>query len=220
MGQLTIAAVCLIIAVAAAFVSANATRNDPIFSLSPPVKDTAPHSVVPDVPEARRLDLHRTFFTAWAALLLVTPALCLFPFRRSSAKAAGYWLAFWTASYLAFLIHLYWAIFVIFGGDWARISNSPRVSAPVIDIVFAAWWGVDLLLAWAVRDDKSLVKFERVLIYLMAIALFIAGSAIEGEIWLSKALGFTSAGAIALALFVWIVRHLRARTLNAVPASR
>ena len=214
--QLTVAALCLVVAVGAAFVAANVTRNEKIFSLSPPVKEAVSHSVTSnDISETRRVDLHRTFFTAWAALLLVTPALCLFPFHRTSPKAAGYWLAFWTAGFLAFVVHLYWAIFVIFEGDWSRISTSSRVSAPVIDSVFAVWWALDVLVAWTVQHESRLVKLERTVIYMMAAALFVAGSAIEGEIWLSKAIGFVSGGAVALSLVVWFTRHLRSRRLNA-----
>ena len=218
--HLTVAALCLVVAVGTAFVAASVTRNERIFSLSPPVKEGVSQSVTSnDIPETRRLDLHRTFFTAWAALLLVTPALCLFPFHRTSPKAAGYWLAFWTAGFLAFLVHLYWAIFVIFDGDWSRIATSPRVSAPVIDIVFAAWWGLDVLLVWIVPRESRFIKLERAVIYMMAAALFVAGSAIEGEIWLSKAIGFISGGAVALSLLVWFTTHLRDSRLNAATPS-
>lgn len=213
--QLTAAALCLVVAIGTAFVAANVTRNERIFSLSPPTKEPISQSVTSnDIPETRRVDLHRTFFTAWAALLLVTPALCLFPFHRASPNAAGYWLAFWTAGFLAFVVHLYWGIFVIFEGDWSRISTSPRVSAPVIDIVFAVWWGLDVLLAWTVHRESRLINLERTVVYMLAAALFVAGSAIEGEIWLSKAIGFVSGGAVALSLLVWFTRHLRDRRLK------
>jgi|GEM_PF-718755 len=214
--QLTVAAFCLVVALGTAFVAANVTRNERIFSLSPPVKKPESQSATSaTIPEARRVDLHRTFFTAWAALLLVTPALCLFPFHRASSKAAGYWLAFWTAGFLAFVVHLYWAIFVIFEGDWSQISTSSRVSAPVIDIVFAVWWGVDVLLAWLVPHESRLVRLERTFIYMLAAALFVAASAIEGEIPLSQTIGFISGGTIVLSLLVWFTRRLRDGRLSA-----
>src|ERR1041385_6988355 len=153
MRQMMVATVCLMLVLAAAFVAADATRSTAIFSLSPPPPKHEPGRVMPpDVTEANRLDLHRTFFTAWAALLLATPALCLFPFRRSSPAAAGY------------------------------------------------WWALDVVLAWTVRAENLPIKIERTISHLLAAALFILGSAKEGEIWLSKALGFTMAGAIAIAL--------------------
>jgi hypothetical protein len=208
--QLLIAAVCLVMVLGAAFAAAHVTRHDPIFKLTPPPDEAAPNVVAPaDVQEAQRLDLHRTFFTAWAALLLVTPALCLFPFRNSSSTAAGYWLAFWTAGLLAFAVHLYWAVIVIFDGDWSRITNTTRVSAPVIDTVFAIWWGLDVLLAWSMQRENRIIRIERTIVSLLAFVLFVAGSVIEGEIWLSKAVGFVMAGAVAIAVLAWLARRLR-----------
>lgn len=207
--QLLVAAACLVVVLGAAFVAAHITRHDPIFKLTPPPDKAAPDVVAPaDVQEAQRLDLHRTFFTAWAALLLVTPALCLFPFRNSSPAAGGYWLAFWTAGLLAFAVHLYWAVIVIFDGDWSRISNTTRVSAPVIDTVFAVWWAIDVLLAWAIQRENRIIRIERAIVSLLAFVLFVAGSVIEGEILLSKAVGFVMAGAVAIAVLAWLGRRL------------
>ena len=206
--QLLIAAVSLVVVLGAAFVAAHVTRHDPIFKLTPPPDKAAPDVIAPaDVQEAQRLDLHRTFFTAWAALLLVTPALCLFPFRNSSPAASGYWLAFWTAGLVAFAVHLYWAVIVIFDGDWSRITNTTRVSAPVIDTVFAIWWAIDVLLAWAMPRENRLIRIERTIVSLLAFVLFVAGSIREGEIWLSQAVGFVMAGAVAIAVLAWLWRR-------------
>jgi hypothetical protein len=205
MRPLTIAAVCLVVVLGAAFGGAYATRNDALFSLSPPPDKGTPN-VIPeaDVTQGERHDLHRTFFTAWAALLLVTPAICLFPFRNTSSTARGYWLAFWTAGLLAFAVHLYWAVIVIFDGDWSRITNTTRVSAAVIDTVFAIWWAVDVVLAWMLPRENRLMTIERAIVSLLALVLFVAGSVIEGEIWLSKALGLVMAGAVAIAVLLWL----------------
>ena len=217
--QMIIAMVCLALVLAGAFIGAQATRHDKLFSLSPPPPKDAPGTTQPpDLVEAQRLDLHRTFFTAWAALILVIPALCLYPFRRSSRTAAGYWLAFWTAAALAFAVHLYWAMIVIFDGDWGRISTSTRVSAAVIDTVFAVWWGLDVLLAWAVARENLLIRIQRAVVHLLAAVLFIAGSAIEGEIWLSRALGYVLAGAVVVSIVVALVRRVKGRTVAPAPA--
>ena len=193
--QLLIAAVSLIVVLAAAFIAASATQHEPIFSLSN------------DIAESQRLDLNRTFFTAWAAILLIIPALCAFPFRSSSPSAAGYWLAFWTAGFLAFAVHFYWGVVVIFGGHWSRIAHTTRVSAPVVDTVFTIWWGLDVLLAWTVRTRKLLIEIERTIVYLLAIALFFAGSALEGEITPGRALGFLLGGAVVISLIARLVRR-------------
>ena len=82
-------------------------------------------------------------------------ALVLFSWRRRSPVAARWWLAFWTAALVVFLVHFCWAVWVIFSGDWSRILNTTRVSAPILDTVFAVWWCVDVLIAWLWRSESA-----------------------------------------------------------------
>ncbi|MBW8467883.1 MAG: hypothetical protein K0M67_06450, partial [Thiobacillus sp.] len=138
-----------------AFAAAWWTRELPLFALTPPGGGAA------DMLPGQRQDLHTTFFTIWAALILVVPALCLLPFRDRSATAARYWLAFWTAALAVFLVHFYWAVVVIFGNDWSRILHTPRVSAPRLDTVFAVWWVADVLIAWLWRSEALWVRVQR-----------------------------------------------------------
>ncbi len=219
--HLLIAVICLVGVSGGAFLAASLTHEKKIFSLSPPPEKNAPPNVQvpPDIRETQRLDLHRTFFTAWAALILVTPALCTFLFRRSSKSAAGYWLAFWTASFVAFLIHFYWAVVVIFGSDWGRIFNTTRVSAALPDTIFTVWWGLDVLLAWLIQSEGVVVRVQRALIHLFAFVLFFAGSALEGEIWWSKALGFAMGAAVLFAFLIWLLRWLKRRSPTVADAT-
>lgn len=200
---LSAAAIALVLTLAAAFLAAWFTRELPIFSLQPPDGGAA------DILPGQRLDLHRTFFTIWAALVLVAPALCLFPFRHRSAFAAEWWLAFWTASLLAFAVHFYWAVVVVFGNDWQRILNTARVSAPRLDTVFAVWWVVDVLLAWLLRSEALWVRAQRWGVHLLAFVLFFMGAGREGELPASRALGWALAVAVALSLVLRIARALR-----------
>src|SRR6266700_578371 len=55
----------------------------------------------PAVPDHTVL-YYRVIFTIWAAILLLTPALCFHVFSRADAPNT-YWRAFWTFAYLAFL---------------------------------------------------------------------------------------------------------------------
>lgn len=219
--QMVVAAICLVLVLGGAFFTASLTREKKIFSLSPPPEKNAPPSVQvpPDIRETQRLDLHRTFFTAWAALILVTPALCTFLFRRSSKSAAGYWLAFWTVSFIAFLVHFYWSVVVIFGNDWGRIFNTTRVSAALPDTIFTAWWGLDVLLAWLVQSERVLIRIQRVLVHLFAFVLFFAGSALEGELRWSKALGLAMGVAVFISFLIWCIRWLKTRRPIAASAA-
>jgi hypothetical protein len=198
---LALAGLALVVCFAAAWWS----RDLALFSLTPPGGGPA------DVAEALRQDLHLTFFTIWASLLLATPALALFPAVRQSARAFQAWRIFWTASLLVFAVHFYWATVVIFGNDWQRILNTPRVSAPRLDTVFAFWWVVDVVLAWATRNDAAWVRLQRAGVHLLAFVLFFMGAAREGELVASRALGWSMAVVAGAGLVRWLVRR-RART--------
>lgn len=192
-------------ALAVCFAAAWWSRDLALFSLTPPGGGAA------DVAEALRQDLHLTFFTIWASLLLATPALALFPAIRQSARAFQAWRIFWTASLLVFAVHFYWATVVIFGNDWQRILHTPRVSAPRLDTVFALWWVVDVVLAWVSRTDAAWVRLQRAGVHLLAFVLFFMGAAREGELVASRALGWSMAVVVAAGLVRWLVRR-RART--------
>lgn len=211
--QMLISVICLVTVLGGAFLAASLTQEKKVFSLSPPPEKNVPPNIQapPDIKETQRMDLHRTFFTAWAALILVTPALCTFLFRRYAKSAAGYWLAFWTVSLIAFLVHFYWAVAVIFGSDWVTINKTTRVSAALPDTIFTVWWVIDVLLAWLIQSEGIMVRVQRALVHLFAFVLFFAGSAIEGEIWLSKALGFAMAAAVLIAFLIRLTRWLKRR---------
>lgn len=193
------------------FVSAWWTRELPLFSLAPP--DSGPA----DVSVAQRQDLHVTFFTIWASLLLATPALALFPSMRRSAGAYHWWRVFWTASLLVFSVHFYWAAVVIFGNDWQRILNTPRVSAPRLDTVFAMWWVMDVVLAWTLRPDAWWLRAQRAGVHLLAFVLFFMGAAREGELAASRALGWSMAVVVAGGIIAWGVKVRRPGTPRISP---
>ena len=203
--EVAVAAIAFIVIAGGAFIAASLTQHQQLFSLSPPGQTAH------DVEESHRLELHRTFFTAWVALILATPALCAFWFRSSSERAAHYWLTFWSVSYVAFMIHLYWAIVIFFDADWGRIFNTPRVSAALPDIVLAVWWGADVILGWLNLPETVLLRIQRIGVHLLAFILFFAGSALQGELPLSRALGFLMGGAVLISFVLWLIRWLKAR---------
>ncbi|WP_066260499.1 hypothetical protein [Hydrogenophaga flava] len=185
------------LALALVFGAAAWTRDWPLFSLSPPGGGAA------DVSLAQREDLHRTFFTIWASLLLAAPALAVLPLAGSSALAARLWRITWTASLLVFAVHFWWAVVELFGNDWSRVLNTPRVSAPRLDTVFAVWWCVDVALAWTVRPDRLWVRLQRAGVHLLAFVLFFMGAAREGELPVSRALGWGFVAVVAAGLIAW-----------------
>ncbi len=131
---------------------------------------------------------YRVIFTIWAALLLLTPALCFHVFSISGAPNS-FWRAFWTFAYLAFLAHLFWTVVVMFGLDWTLMFHSQEgvapnpemvVNHPGPDLFLAAWWGLDVLLAWLASDSK-LVRVQRGAVHLLAFVMFFGAFTLESK---------------------------------------
>ncbi|MDD0837462.1 hypothetical protein PSQ40_02645 [Curvibacter sp. HBC61] len=188
--------------------AAHWSRDLPLFSLLPPGGST------PDVQPAQQQDLHRTFYTIWVSLILATPALATLPAAARSATAFRLWRITWTASWVVFAVHFYWAVVVLFGNDWQRILNTPRVSAPRLDTVFAVWWTVDVLLAWCHAGRAPWLRWQRAGVHGLAFVLFFMGAAREGELPLSRLLGWglaagTAAGLAWQAATLWRQRVRR-----------
>jgi hypothetical protein len=119
-------------------------------------------------------------FTIWACIFLLTPALCFHVFSRSDARNS-YWRAFWTFAFLALLIHLYWAVTgscgsspeAIFNlGEARKLHPGCIVDHPSPDFFLAAWWGLDVVLAWLVSDNIKWVRVQRGAVHLLAFVMF------------------------------------------------
>jgi len=114
-------------------------------------------------PPHDRVVLWRAIFSLWATVALLTPALCFFIWLRSG-PVETYARAFWTFAYVAFLFHLWWAIFGICQGNfnvifWNQTGRllipACRVEHPWLDSALAVIWGVDVALLWTVRLDRT-----------------------------------------------------------------
>ncbi|ANK88267.1 hypothetical protein PYR71_28390 [Rhizobium sp. MC63] len=93
------------------------------------------------------VDLGRTKATIWVTSLMLLPSLALYPYRTLSQRMANVVHLFWTFAYLLFLVHAYWAIFVIFNG---LKDTFVQMGIPIASINFllVILWGLDVLLLW------------------------------------------------------------------------
>jgi hypothetical protein len=150
------------------------------------------------------LDLERTKATIWATSILLIPALVLYPFRTLSARIANFAYLCWTFAYLLFLLHAYWAVFVIFDGIADTFKQMGAAIAGV-NFLLVLWWGIDVVLLWIVRSGTSrMARFQwatRVFAFLVfAITLTVLRG---GSV---RTLGFVFIAAVAVALVVrfWV----------------
>jgi hypothetical protein len=113
------------------------------------------------------LDLNRTKATIWAASILLIPALSLYPFEALSTRVSNLAHLFWTFSYLIFLVHAYWAVFVIFDGV-ADTFKQMGTKIAGMNFLLLIWWGIEVLLLWTVRDRFAVFQVAtRVFVFLV-----------------------------------------------------
>ncbi|MEM9583559.1 MAG: hypothetical protein AAGA08_10630 [Pseudomonadota bacterium] len=184
-----IALMALVGLLGGAFAAALTLQSSDLFSLIPPPTELNPNPAA-DVTPDRILSLYQSAFTAWAALVLLVPAY-IFVWLRTHDAA---WLAFWTTSYIAYVIHLYVSAFWFFEGDFEAMTTSSRVSAFLPGMAVLIWWGVDVVIGFA-KIHATWVTVQRVIVHLLVFVLFVGGSAVKGETGLIQLMGWALFGA-------------------------
>jgi hypothetical protein len=148
-------------------------------------------------PGEHDLNYFRVVLTIAVTYVLVTPALCLFAYRRSG-EPMGAWLGFWTAAFVGYLTHLYWAIFGMMGGQFRFVFECPHlVNHPYNDSALTVAWAVDVALAWLVVlatgdvwKSPRWVRALRGLVHLWLFGALVGVWVTKAENWYVRGLGF------------------------------
>jgi hypothetical protein len=148
----------------------------------------------------QNLTIGRTKATIWVTSIMLIPALVLYPFRTLSGRVANVSHLCWTFAYLLFLLHAYWAVFVIFDGVVDTVRQMGLLISSV-NYVLVLWWGLDVVLLWTVRSTSpAAARFQtgtRAFTFLVfAITLIVLR---EGPV---RILGIVFAAAVILALLL------------------
>ena len=109
---------------------------------------------------------YRTIFSIWLTMVFLIAAEVLFFWPGDSPSRRNYWLLCWTFGFLAFAIHFYFTIGVIFHGSLREVYAKQGVVIATSNLVDFAWWGFDLVLAWFVRKEAKWIRVQRVLAHL------------------------------------------------------
>jgi hypothetical protein len=112
--------------------------------------------------QSMELGFYRTVYTIWATTALVTPALCAFALPGESPRKQSIWLLFWTFSFMAYLVHVLYASLSVYQGSFHEFLAGQGLFAAVNNIIFTAWWALDVFLAWFYRKQARWVQIERV----------------------------------------------------------
>jgi hypothetical protein len=161
-------------------------------------------------PEAtQNLERYRTVFTIWVTIILVTPALCCFVFSEVTQTAYNYWHLLWTFSYLTYLLHFYWAVFIVFKGIRGTFVGQGNVIAGT-NFLLTGWWGLDVLLSWVPTSHNSWSRVERLSAHAFVFGVFSLTTLLLRPTPVTRALGLILVIAVMVYLAVRItsVRRL------------
>jgi hypothetical protein len=161
----------------------------------------AARPVPPDTP---LLAVLRAVFCIWLSTALLIPAACLYILRGDSDGRRRYALLFWTFAYLAYLVHFYYTVFIIFHGIAGTFANM-RWWVAGTNFLLTGWWTVDVLIAWSVDPDRKWVRWERGLALAFIVLVFVVTDLFLRPTMV-RYLGAALAAAVLVCIFVRLSR--------------
>jgi hypothetical protein len=153
---------------------------------------------------------YRTIFSIWLTMVFLIAAEVLFFWPGDSPRRRNYWLLCWTFGFLAFAVHFYYTIGVIFHGSLREVYAKQGVVIASSNLLDFAWWGFDLVLAWFVKSEAKWIRVQRVLAHLYIPLTFFV-SAVVIKRGFVRGLGILMTVAILGTLAVRFVRRRHAQ---------
>jgi hypothetical protein len=152
---------------------------------------------------------YRTIYSIWLTIAFMTPALVLFFLPGDSERKKDYWLLCWTFSFLAYLVHFYYTVGVIFHGSLREVYAKQGVIIATSNLVVTAWWAFDLLLAWFLKSRSKWITIERVGAHLyIPLTFFISAVVIKHGV--VRVLGILMTLGILISIVLRLIRRKRA----------
>lgn len=146
------------------------------------------------------LNLHRAIYLFWVSAVLFIPAIYLYILHGKSANKNNYWLLLWTFSFLAYLVHLFYEIFLVPDNIKATFAIH-GTAITTSELILALWWGLDTSLAWFSDSSATWIEKQRIGVHIYAGLSFLVGTLI-GQQGFARILGIILAIAILLSLLV------------------
>ena len=155
---------------------------------------------------------YRTIFSIWLTMAFLIAAEVLFFWPGDSPSKRNYWLLCWTFGFLAFAVHFYYTIGIIFHGSLREVYAKQGVVIATSNLLDFAWWGFDLVLAWFVKSEAKWIRVQRVLAHVYIPLTFFV-SAVVIKRGFVRGLGILMTVAILATLAVRFVRRRHAQLI-------
>jgi len=121
---------------------------------------------------------YRAIYSIWLTIAFMTPALALYFLPGDSSRKTNYWLLCWTFGFLAFVVHFYYTVGVIFHWSLREVYAKQGAMIATSNLLDTAWWAFDLLLAWFVSSNAKWIKVQRTLAHLYIPATFFVSAVV------------------------------------------
>jgi hypothetical protein len=145
----------------------------------------------------------RTQWTARLALVLASPAIVLYVLEEP--PLGPWWRCFWSAGWLAYLLHAWWAVFRAYGGDVGAIADRQGWVAYTNALV-TMLWTLDVLIAWgAIPLGATVAIVIRFVTWALVTASFIVAAAVFRS-GVTAELGYALAAALAVSIAMRFLR--------------
>jgi len=121
---------------------------------------------------------HQVLNTVRVTMVLFGVAMCLFVLPAASEERETYWLLFWTASLVSFLVHVYVSFVVYFHGSLHEFYTTQGALVATVNIVTTAWWLFDVVLSWFSTSSAKWISIQRTGIHVLILFLFFLSTVI------------------------------------------
>ncbi|HKY27219.1 MAG TPA: hypothetical protein VJM12_04655 [Pyrinomonadaceae bacterium] len=123
---------------------------------------------------------YRIIHTIWLTMAFLIVAEVLYFWPGDSEQKRNFWLLCWTFGFLAYVVHFYYTVGVVFHGSLREVYAKQGVMIATSNLLVTAWWGFDLILAWFVRSRAKWIRIQRTLAHLyIPITFFISAVVIK-----------------------------------------
>ena len=153
---------------------------------------------------------YEVLYTARLTMFLFNIAVCLFVFQsRENLTINKFWMLFWTGSFIAYAVHVYYSFFLFFDGSVSNFYGAQGVFVATLNLVITFWWLFDIILIWFTDLEKKWVAIQRYGINILVFLAFFVSTvflhAVDNKelfvIIMGYVLGISTAACIAIQIF-------------------
>jgi hypothetical protein len=155
---------------------------------------------------------YRTIYSIWLTMVFLIFAEVLFFWPGDSPQRRNYWLLCWTFGFLAFAVHFYYTIGIVFHGSLREVYAKQGVVIATSNLLDFAWWGFDLVLAWFVKSEAKWIRVQRILAHIYIPLTFFV-SAVVIKHGFVRGLGILMTVAIVGTLVLRLLRRRHAHLI-------